>query len=96
MQRIPQQIKEKSKKSFGFFNKKFFFHAKGEKPEYDEERIAQAKEQNLGTKLTQLTSPKTDKCSHHFGYLNQRSKGQKIPEECLTCQKVIECMRSRH
>jgi len=95
MQKIPQQIKEKSKKSFGFFNK-MLAHVKGEKPEYNEEQIAQAKEKNPETKLTHLAFSKAEKCSHHFGYLNQRSKGQKIPEECLTCQKVIECMRSMH
>ncbi|MGB9842184.1 MAG: hypothetical protein ACPLKZ_05595 [Candidatus Bathyarchaeales archaeon] len=31
-------------------------------------------------------------CSHHLGYLKQRPKSTPIPEECLTCAKMIECM----
>ncbi len=33
-------------------------------------------------------------CTHHFGYLGERSKGQNIPNECLTCKQTIECMLS--
>ena len=31
-------------------------------------------------------------CPHHFGYLTDRPKGAPIPEECLTCQKMLECI----
>ena len=31
-------------------------------------------------------------CAHHLGYLKQRPKNTPIPEECLTCSKMIECM----
>lgn len=31
-------------------------------------------------------------CSQHLGYLKQRPKNTPIPEECLTCTKMIECM----
>jgi DNA-directed RNA polymerase subunit RPC12/RpoP len=31
-------------------------------------------------------------CQHHLGYLKQRTKNTPIPEECLTCSKMIECM----
>jgi len=31
-------------------------------------------------------------CAHHLGYLKQRPKNTPIPEECLTCSKIIECM----
>ncbi len=34
-----------------------------------------------------------NKCPHHYlGYLSVRSKGEEIPEECMTCEKTIECM----
>jgi len=33
-------------------------------------------------------------CSHHFGYLAHRPKDVSIPQECLTCPKVVECMLS--
>jgi DNA-directed RNA polymerase subunit RPC12/RpoP len=31
-------------------------------------------------------------CAHNFGYLKRRPKNTPIPEECLTCTKMIECM----
>ena len=30
-------------------------------------------------------------CPHYFGYLARRPKRGSIPEECLTCQKMLEC-----
>lgn len=32
------------------------------------------------------------KCKHSMGYLKRREKNKPIPEECLTCSKMIECM----
>jgi len=32
------------------------------------------------------------KCSHSFGYLKSRPKGSSIPDECLVCQKMIQCL----
>ncbi len=31
-------------------------------------------------------------CPHHFGYLASRAKGTPIPQECLICPKIMECM----
>jgi DNA-directed RNA polymerase subunit RPC12/RpoP len=31
-------------------------------------------------------------CKHYFGYLKKRSKDTPIPEECLTCIKMIKCL----
>jgi phage FluMu protein Com len=31
-------------------------------------------------------------CEHFLGYLKKRSKDAPIPDECLTCGKMIECM----
>ena len=31
-------------------------------------------------------------CAHHLGYLKNRPKNTPIPEECLTCSKMIDCM----
>ena len=33
-------------------------------------------------------------CPHHFGYLAKHPKKSRIPEECLTCQKMLECRTS--
>lgn len=32
------------------------------------------------------------KCQHYFGYLKKRPKNTPIPDECLTCDKMIECL----
>ena len=32
------------------------------------------------------------KCGHFMGYLKKRSRDMSIPDECLTCDKMIECM----
>jgi len=31
-------------------------------------------------------------CSHHFGYLGEHPKNTPIPNECLTCVKIMECL----
>jgi DNA-directed RNA polymerase subunit RPC12/RpoP len=31
-------------------------------------------------------------CAHHLGYLKRRPKKTPIPEECLTCAKMIDCI----
>ena len=35
---------------------------------------------------------KQNKCSHHFGYLASLPKNVPIPQECLICLKVADCM----
>jgi len=32
------------------------------------------------------------KCSHYFGYLARQGKVTSFPEECLICQKVVDCL----
>jgi hypothetical protein len=32
------------------------------------------------------------RCVYNLGYLKNRIKNSPIPEECLTCSKMIECM----
>jgi len=36
----------------------------------------------------QPTSP----CSQHFGYLSERSRNEKIPDECVMCENIVKCM----
>lgn len=32
------------------------------------------------------------KCEHFMGYLKKRPKDTPIPDECLTCTKMVECL----
>jgi hypothetical protein len=34
-------------------------------------------------------------CSHSFGYLGSLPDFESVPEECLTCQKMLECRNVR-
>jgi hypothetical protein len=31
-------------------------------------------------------------CQHHLGYLSERSPKEKIPEECMVCENIVQCM----
>lgn len=31
-------------------------------------------------------------CPHHVGYLKTRSKDEAVPDSCLTCSKILQCM----
>ncbi len=31
-------------------------------------------------------------CPHHFGYLANRPENAPVPQECLICSKVVNCM----
>jgi DNA-directed RNA polymerase subunit RPC12/RpoP len=33
------------------------------------------------------------KCVHFFGYLNKHQKNTPFPDDCLTCARMVECMR---
>jgi len=32
------------------------------------------------------------KCRHFLGYLKGRSRDAAIPDECLTCERMVECL----
>ena len=34
------------------------------------------------------------KCPHGFGYLKNRDKDTSIPDECLSCPRMLECLSS--
>lgn len=31
-------------------------------------------------------------CSRHFGYLSQRGAKEPIPDDCLVCMEIVQCM----
>ena len=32
------------------------------------------------------------KCPHQVGYLKTRSKNEAVPDSCLTCPRILQCM----
>jgi hypothetical protein len=31
-------------------------------------------------------------CAHHLGYLSERARNEKIPEDCMVCENIVMCM----
>jgi hypothetical protein len=31
-------------------------------------------------------------CKYHMGYLNEKERTTSIPDECILCKKIIDCM----
>jgi DNA-directed RNA polymerase subunit RPC12/RpoP len=59
-----------------------------------EEKGTEESENTASTKEARKTQtkPEIQNCHHFLGYLNKRPKETAIPEACLTCEKLIECM----
>jgi len=54
----------------------------------DEAEVAEeAVEESAGLKFEASAG-----CAHHLGYLKNRPKNTPIPEECLTCSQMIDCV----
>jgi hypothetical protein len=58
-------------------------------------------EDNLDTQSSNLASAETTdgprekdapECAHYFGYVES---GNRIPEECLTCPRLLKCLTNK-
>ena len=62
----------------------------------EDSNVKENKEEQLTTypKEKPLTEPssKANVCAHHLGYLSQRSAKANIPEECIVCENIVQCM----
>jgi hypothetical protein len=38
------------------------------------------------------STEKPPACQYHMGYLSEREKNQQIPDECIICKVIVECM----
>jgi hypothetical protein len=45
----------------------------------------------LSVKSTSKKGKGPSECSRHFGYLASRAQDAELSQECLTCQKMLEC-----
>ena len=60
-----------------------------------ERKDEEDKEPLVSTKKVKKVVAKLEegaKCNHFLGYLKKRPKNTPIPEECLTCDKMIDCL----
>jgi hypothetical protein len=35
---------------------------------------------------------KLSDCTHYFGYMSEKEHKKQMPEECILCSQIIECM----
>jgi hypothetical protein len=35
---------------------------------------------------------KLSDCKHYFGYMSEKEHKQEMPEECMLCSRIIDCM----
>jgi hypothetical protein len=38
------------------------------------------------------TKPPRSTCAYHFGFLRSLPKNSRLPDKCLGCQKIVECL----
>ena len=62
--------------------------------ELDNLKVLNLKDSNtvLEKKQKNIKSLEPTGCPHYFGYLKKRPKNTPIPEACLTCEKMIQCV----
>lgn len=57
-----------------------------------EEPTAAEPQTELNTRKISEIPAKGAGCKHSFGYLSKRAANEKIPDECMTCENIIQCM----
>jgi len=52
------------------------------------------KREYLSRKASEAELPKQvrSECLHHFGYLRTLPKNRALPNECLGCSKIVQCL----
>jgi len=70
-------------------------HGHPEKVE-EEVNLIEKEEEDLAAQKTEVkleAQPEENlNCPYEFGYLRRRQKSTTIPDQCLTCTKMIDCM----
>jgi DNA-directed RNA polymerase subunit RPC12/RpoP len=49
-------------------------------------------ESRLSKEKSSKTKEKPSTCQYHLGYLSEREDKQQIPDECIVCKDLLECM----
>jgi len=60
-------------------------------------QVEESKVRRIGnvSKTSETAQPVSEgnkRCGHFFGYLGKRTKTAPIPEPCLICAKMVECL----
>jgi hypothetical protein len=60
-------------------------------PETFEPEETEAEEKESTEERVEIPE-KPSECGYHLGYLSERSSKEKIPDECMMCKDIVECM----
>jgi len=55
-------------------------------------KVLENPSQAVQKKQEPASAEKPVKCRHHLGYLSERVQNEQIPDGCLTCTSIVECM----
>jgi hypothetical protein len=60
----------------------------------EEEAITNAEETAKPVEEKSSEPQAKGQCPYHFGYLGERSNKDQMPEECMVCENMLNCMRT--
>ena len=65
-------------------------------PEPIPEKMSERKEKpEAESSIKEKTSKNKEKpsgCNYHLGYLSEREQKGQIPDECIVCKNIVDCM----
>ncbi len=61
----------------------------------DEEEDAKEDVASPNTESQVVESSNSTGCSHYMGYLNEKDHKAQIPDECLLCMQISDCMHQK-
>jgi len=64
-------------------------------PQKEEKEKDEKKEEEPPAKPAKKEEKGPSECPHNFGYLASRAKDAPIPQGCLTCPRIVDCMLKR-
>jgi hypothetical protein len=54
------------------------------------------KRKTIEQQITYNPNDNSADCHFHFGYLSERERKEKIPDECVSCKDIVKCIYSVH
>jgi hypothetical protein len=64
----------------------------GSAPSVDSKQGIGMETEPLETKAKMAERQPTSPCAYHFGYLSEKSRNEKIPDDCVMCENIVKCM----
>jgi hypothetical protein len=62
----------------------------------DVERAAEVKSEEFEEKpekpVERAETTDLSGCRHHLGFLSERGRNEQIPDDCLVCRSIVDCM----